>query len=588
MIVGPDPLLPSPTEQVMVDMMRLVADREFASIDEANAFLRDVTASGPPASELPSTPLARAQRLVYQAMDVTGRQRVALARKALDQSKDCADAYIILATETARSQREELRLFHQALEAAERALEGSGYEEHVPHLWGFMPARPLLRALFGLGLAEWQRGARFAAVEHLRRLLSLNEEDPQAARYYLLGWLLYIDDHVLSRELVNTYREKTAVWLWGDALLTFKEEGEFGAGAVLRRAMRANPLVPDLILEDEDEEDKRAPRTHLQTEALVVADYLGHAWIRDFPAMWWLGEQLEPEAGRHHDERPETVRREGATPEPDDDLSVDDPSGLDDEALDRLFAAPLGMPACAVVVREDLSPAELESSTFLFNARLFLERASPADVRATAKGNLNEAFVRLMVDGMRLSPDEERWFGRHKPKREDDFSSLAALRAVLIMAGLLEQKPRSFAVTDLGFQLLATERAGILQAHLFNTFFGPFDLSLLDQMDADPVLQGTFPYTLYMMSRDAGDWLTPEQFREAVLMEDARDREAEMQYMDESFWRFESRIVRPLIAFGLLEQRPDPNPPADGSIFQRHYQVRRSPLFDRFLGFDLG
>jgi hypothetical protein len=159
---------------------------------------------------------------------------------------------------------------------------------------------------------------------------------------------------------------------------------------------------------------------------------------------------------------------------------------------------------------------------------------------------------------------------------------------VLTMAGLLEQKPRSFAVTDLGFQLLATERAGILQAHLFNTFFGPFDLSLLDQMDADPVLQGTFPYTLYMMSRDAGDWLTPEQFREAVLMEDARDREAEMQYMDESFWRFESRIVRPLIAFGLLEQRPDPNPPADGSIFQRHYQVRRSPLFDRFLGFDLG
>ena len=587
MIVGPDPLLPSPTEQVMVDMMRLVADREFASIDEANAFLREVTASGRLPSGIPSTPQARAQQLVYQAMDVTGRQRVALARKALDQSKDCADAYIILATETARTEREELRLFHQALEAAERALEGSGYEEHVPHLWGFMPARPLLRALFGLGLAEWHRGARFAAVEHLRRLLSLNEGDPQAARYYLLGWLLYIDDHVLSRELVNTYREKTALWLWGDALLTFKEKGEFGAGAVLRRAMRANPLVPDLILADEDEEDERAPRTHLHTEALVVADYLCHAWIRDFPAMWWLGEQLEPEAGPRQDERPRTVRQEGAAAA-EDDPPGEDPSGLDDEALTRLLAAPLGMPGCAVVVREDLSPTELESSAFLFNARLFLERAAPADVRATAKGNLNEAFVRLMVDGMRLSPDEERWFGRHKPKREDDFTSLAALRAVLTMAGLLERKPRSFAVTDLGFRLFASERAGMLQAHLFNTFFGPFDLSFLDRMDEDPVLQTTLPYTLYMIGREARDWLTPEQFREAVLMEEARDFEAEAEYMDKSFWRFENRVVGPLVAFGLLEHRLDPNPPADGSIYHQYYQVRRSPLFDRFLGFDLG
>ena len=82
MIVGPDPLLPSPAEQVMVDMMRLVADREFASIDEANAFLREVTASGPLPSDVPSTPQARAQQLVYQAMNVTGRERAALARKA--------------------------------------------------------------------------------------------------------------------------------------------------------------------------------------------------------------------------------------------------------------------------------------------------------------------------------------------------------------------------------------------------------------------------------------------------------------------------------------------------------------------------
>lgn len=71
-------------------------------------------------------------------------------------------------------------------------------------------------------------------------------------------------------------------------------------------------------------------------------------------------------------------------------------------------------------------------------------------------------------------------------------------------------------------------------------------------------------------------------------MEEAHDWEAEAEYMDESFWRFETRVVGPLAAFGLLEQRPDLNPPGDGSIFHQYYQVRRSPLFDRFLAFDLG
>jgi hypothetical protein len=156
------------------------------------------------------------------------------------------------------------------------------------------------------------------------------------------------------------------------------------------------------------------------------------------------------------------------------------------------------------------------------------------------------------------------------------------------MAGLLEQKPRSFAVTDLGFRLLAPDRASELQALLFRTFFGPFDLSFLDRMEEDPLLQSTLPYTLYMMSREPREWLTPEQLRDAVVIEEARDWEAEAGFIDESFWRFEIRVVGPLVGFGLLERRPDPDPPADGSIFRQYYQVRRSPLFDRFLAFDLG
>jgi len=45
----------------------------------------------------PHTPLEEAQDLCFQAFDAIGRQRIALARKAIQACPDCADAYVILA-----------------------------------------------------------------------------------------------------------------------------------------------------------------------------------------------------------------------------------------------------------------------------------------------------------------------------------------------------------------------------------------------------------------------------------------------------------------------------------------------------------
>jgi len=48
------------------------------------------------------TPLNEAQDLIYDAWEVNdSKRRVALARKALEISPDCADAFVLLAEETA-------------------------------------------------------------------------------------------------------------------------------------------------------------------------------------------------------------------------------------------------------------------------------------------------------------------------------------------------------------------------------------------------------------------------------------------------------------------------------------------------------
>ena len=43
------------------------------------------------------TPLDRAQEVMYRAFEASGAEQVRLARKALEISPDCADAYVLLA-----------------------------------------------------------------------------------------------------------------------------------------------------------------------------------------------------------------------------------------------------------------------------------------------------------------------------------------------------------------------------------------------------------------------------------------------------------------------------------------------------------
>ena len=84
----------------MANLQKLIASKDFQSIDEINAFLHQtLEAHGGQLPEFePETPLEQAQALVTQAYELTSpaRQRE-LARQALALSADCADAYSLLA-----------------------------------------------------------------------------------------------------------------------------------------------------------------------------------------------------------------------------------------------------------------------------------------------------------------------------------------------------------------------------------------------------------------------------------------------------------------------------------------------------------
>ena len=127
---------------------------------------------------------AAAQNLMYSAWDQSSkRSRIDLARKALAISPLCADAYVLLAEEEAKSAQEAQEFFRKGVEAGERALGPAGFKRYAGHFWGFLETRPYMRARAGLAATLNALGEVDAAIGHFRELLRLNPNDNQGIRY---------------------------------------------------------------------------------------------------------------------------------------------------------------------------------------------------------------------------------------------------------------------------------------------------------------------------------------------------------------------------------------------------------------------
>jgi tetratricopeptide (TPR) repeat protein len=129
------------------------------------------------------SPLDQARELAIQAAEAHDpRRTIALAKQALALSPDCAEAYYLLA-DHARTRKEALNLFEQAVAAAGRVLGPEFFVEGEGHFWGLLETRPYMRARLALAEALWSAGRRVEAAEHLGEMLRLNPGDNQGVRY---------------------------------------------------------------------------------------------------------------------------------------------------------------------------------------------------------------------------------------------------------------------------------------------------------------------------------------------------------------------------------------------------------------------
>jgi len=196
------------------------------------------------------TAVDRAQQVMYDAWEATEpKRRIALARKALAISGDCADAYVLLAEEV-RDRHEARQLLEQGVAAGERALGQGFFEENVGHFWGLLETRPYMRARCSLAQILWDAGEREVAVTHYQELLRLNPNDNQGVRDLLLPCLLELGRDKEAEGLVAAFEEDgTAMMSYSRALLAFRRDGDCSESrSLLRAAIKENRHVPTFLL----------------------------------------------------------------------------------------------------------------------------------------------------------------------------------------------------------------------------------------------------------------------------------------------------------------------------------------------------
>jgi tetratricopeptide (TPR) repeat protein len=280
-------------ERAMADIGAFLQERQPGSDEEANALIEGFLSQGGVPRRVATTPLEQAQELIYEAhQTASSQERVRLAREALALSGDCADAYVLLAEETARTPQEAAVLYAQGVAAGERALGEEVFEQDAGMFWGILETRPYMRARLGLAQALWASGERRTAVEHLGEMLRLNPGDNQGVRYLLLDWLLEIEADTAVHELLEAYPDDaSATWMYGRALHEFRRQGDtHEIRRLLADARSWNPHVPAYLTGR-----KRLPRRLPalvgmgdESEAVVYAAEQMAVWRTTPGAIDWL------------------------------------------------------------------------------------------------------------------------------------------------------------------------------------------------------------------------------------------------------------------------------------------------------------
>jgi tetratricopeptide (TPR) repeat protein len=246
---------PRQTERFHDAIQRMIAGKNFRSPDELNSFLQEQLGGGALEWDAlgPGTaasPLEQAQELFYQALDAPSRsKRVKMTRQALSICEDCADAWLLLAQEEAKTMAERELYIRRGLEAAERTLGEKAFEEYRGAFWGFHETRPYMRARAEIAALLEETGRTAEAIEHWEAMLELNPNDNQGIRTRLLRVYLEGGAQEKAAALFERFPDDASCEMaYGRVIHDLATSMQAAARKSLQEALKIIRHVPDFLL----------------------------------------------------------------------------------------------------------------------------------------------------------------------------------------------------------------------------------------------------------------------------------------------------------------------------------------------------
>ena len=239
------------------------------------------------------------------------------------------------------------------------------------------------------------------------------------------------------------------------------------------------------------------------------------------------------------------------------------PFGVPLDTLNRhlksLYDADREDPRGAICFSADMRLDDLARAHVFHNARIFLNALLEAGgTEATAEGNLTRAFVSSVCDRLRLVPSSLQIRRSYrKAINEQDIWPLHKVRLLAEYGRLVARRNRRFAVTKLGRELMADERAGELFRRLFLAYFRTLDLCYLVRVREIPEIQATMAITLWRLEQVAENWRAVKDMAAQILPPRVMTKMVSEKRGDFDTPDFfvSAYVLRPLREFGLLERQ---------------------------------
>ncbi|AYE33042.1 DUF6398 domain-containing protein [Clostridium septicum] len=218
-------------------------------------------------------------------------KKMKLAEEALNLSKDCAEAYIILSYDNSLSYDKQKDLVVKAVEAAKRVIGEENIEKFTGRFLDSEVSKPYFSAKYRLGNVLWNMGDRSGAIVEFKNLIELCPEDNIMIRGALFSWLIIEDrDEDVENLLERFKNDFLTATKYSKALYLFKKGEKLEAERALKIASVKNPFVIDYITKN-----KRIPKIlpelkNLGTEedAIYYMKNGEMAWNRVEGAIDWV------------------------------------------------------------------------------------------------------------------------------------------------------------------------------------------------------------------------------------------------------------------------------------------------------------